>query len=66
MRLQAQPETPLFRLALDLGYADHSAICQLLRRVFDLKPSEVRGTVGWEWMLERWLEREIAVEPTAA
>lgn len=66
LRLQAEPGTPLFRLALDLGYADHSAICQLLRRVFDLRPGEVRGTVGWEWMLERWLQREQAIKPAAA
>lgn len=58
LRIQAEPETCLLRLAHGLGYADHSALSQLVYRSFGVRPGVVRGTLGWEWLMERWIRRQ--------
>lgn len=55
LRLQADPERALLPLALELGYADHSALSHQIRRTFGVRPGEVRRVLGWEWLLDRWL-----------
>lgn len=55
LRLQADPDRALLPLALELGYADHSALSHQIRRTFGVRPSEVRRTLGWEWLMGRWL-----------
>lgn len=55
LRIQAQTGTCLLRLAHDLGYADHSALSQLVYRSFGVRPAVIRGTLGWEWLMERWV-----------
>jgi AraC-like DNA-binding protein len=55
MRIQAEPHTPLLQLALDAGYSDHSGLCRQLVRTFGYTPGFVRGTLGWEWLLNRWM-----------
>ena len=55
LRLQAEPEKPLLKIAHDFGYADHSALSQLVYRAFRVRPGAVRGTVGWEWLMHRWI-----------
>jgi hypothetical protein len=57
LRIQAEPDTCLLRLAHGLGYADHSALSQLVHRAFGVRPGAVRGTLGWEWLMERWARR---------
>lgn len=54
LRLQAEPDRALLPLALELGYADHSALSHQLRRAFGVRPREVRRALGWEWLLDRW------------
>lgn len=55
LRIQAEPGTPLLRIAHEFGYADHSALSQLVYRSFRVRPGAVRGTLGWEWLMQRWL-----------
>lgn len=55
LRLQADPDRALLPLALELGYADHSALSHQIRRTFGVRPGEVRRVLGWEWLLDRWL-----------
>lgn len=55
LRIQAAPGTSLLRLAHDFGYADHSALSQLVYRAFRVRPGAVRGTLGWEWLMHRWV-----------
>ena len=55
LRVQAEPATCLLRIAHDLGYADHSALSQLIYRAFRVRPGAVRGTLGWEWLMHRWI-----------
>jgi len=56
LRIQAEPESGLLRIAHRLGYADHSALSQLVYRSFRVRPGAIRGTLGWEWLLERWID----------
>ena len=55
LRLQARPDQSVASVARQLGFADHSALAHLLRRSLDVTANEIRGTLGWEWLLERWL-----------
>jgi hypothetical protein len=55
MRIQAEVHEPLLTLAYRLGYGDHSALSQQIHRAFRLRPQEIRGTLGWEWLLDRWV-----------
>jgi hypothetical protein len=57
LRLQAQVDVGLLPLAHEMGYNDHSALSQLIYRSFGLRPSAIRGTLGWEWLLDRWIGR---------
>lgn len=52
--LQAQPARTMESVAARLGFADHSALVHLLRRSLRVQAREVRGTLGWEWLLHRW------------
>jgi AraC-like DNA-binding protein len=54
LRLQAGPDVPLATLARQLGFVDHSALAHLLRRTLGVTSNEIRGTLGWEWLLHRW------------
>ncbi len=55
LHIQACPDKRLSNVALDLGYTEQSAFNHLIRRSFGLTPKQIRGTLGWEWMLHRWL-----------
>jgi AraC-like DNA-binding protein len=66
LRIQAEPQTCLMRLAHTLGYADHSALSQLVHRSFGVRPGMIRGTLGWEWLLERWTRAQRVYPTTRA
>ncbi|MEX2375582.1 MAG: helix-turn-helix domain-containing protein [Dehalococcoidia bacterium] len=55
LRLQAKPERSVAAVAHQLGFADHSALAHLLRRSLHVTANQVRGTLGWEWLLDRWM-----------
>jgi AraC-like DNA-binding protein len=57
LRIQAEPEMAILRLALDLGYGDQSGLSRQVTRAFGFTPAAVRGTLGWEWLVHRWLGR---------
>lgn len=57
MLLQAHPEASTEAIAHRVGFADHSALAHLLRRSFSAHASAIRETLGWEWLLHRWLSR---------
>lgn len=59
LRLQADPLVRLVDLAVDVGYCDHSGLTRQLTRSFGVTPAGIRGTLGWEWLADRWLAREI-------
>jgi AraC-like DNA-binding protein len=62
LRIQLEPEKSILAHACALGYADHSALCHQMKRVFGTTPAAVRETLGWEWLLERWVRAEIIAQ----
>lgn len=63
LRIQLEPEKSILSHACTLGYADHSALCHQMKRLFGTSPAAVRETMGWEWLLERWVRSEILAVP---
>ena len=57
IRLQAG-EDGLFTVACDLGYPDGFALSNQMKRLTGLRPTAARDYLGWEWILETWLQRE--------
>src|SRR5688572_20213856 len=50
--------TAMFRLATAAGYPDGFTMSNQLKRLIGLRPTEVRGFYGFEWLLETWLAAE--------
>jgi AraC-like DNA-binding protein len=48
----------MFRIANRFGYPDGFTMSNQMKRLTGHRPSEVRELLGWEWILEAWLERE--------
>jgi AraC-like DNA-binding protein len=63
LRIQGDPERSILAHACELGYADHSALCHQMKRVFGVTPAAVRDTLGWEWLLARWIAAEVVRSP---
>jgi AraC-like DNA-binding protein len=57
LRLQADERAPLLTLAVECGYSDHSSLSRQSLRLFGVRPGAIRRTLGWEWLLDRWLRR---------
>lgn len=64
--LQAHPDAPAQAAAYRLGLADHSALVHLLQRTFRTGVRQIRGTLGWEWLLHRWMTQPRTRRPPAA
>ena len=56
LRLQTG-RAPLLALAVEAGYSDHSSLSRQYVRLFGVRPGAIRRTLGWEWLLDRWLRR---------
>jgi AraC-like DNA-binding protein len=57
LRLQAEERAPLLTLAVECGYSDHSSLSRQSLRLFGARPGVIRRTLGWEWLMHRWLTR---------
>lgn len=57
LALQSEPSRSLLHVALSLDYVDHSALSRQIFRCFGERPSAIRDTLGWEWLVERWAVR---------
>lgn len=44
-RLVAFPDVPISRIAVELGFTDHSSFTRAFRRVFGFTPREIRGDI---------------------
>jgi AraC-like DNA-binding protein len=51
-------EDAVFRVAARFGYTDGFTLSNQMKRLTGHRPSEVRGLLGWEWIVESWLKRE--------
>lgn len=54
--VQRQPGSSLELVALESGYGGRSHLSRHVKHYFGLRPGEIRGTLGWEWMMNRWVE----------
>jgi AraC-like DNA-binding protein len=59
LRIQASSTCSLTTIAHEQGYGNHASLSRQLLRVFGLRPSALRGTLGWEWLLMRWQARQV-------
>ncbi len=66
LRIQAEPRTPLLQIAVEHGYSDQSGLSRRLARTFGFTPGAIRGTLGWEWLLHRWVVRSARAKPQAS
>ena len=57
-RLQSEDHAPLLALAVECGYSDHSSLSRQSLRLFGLRPGAIRRTLGWEWLVDRWLKKD--------
>ena len=57
-KLQANDETPVFRIATQLGYPDGFTMSNQMKRLVGCRPTDVRENLGYEWFVEEWLEIE--------
>lgn len=48
----------LIEIACSLGYSDGFALSNQMMRLIGERPSTVRTCLGWEWLVEAWLQRE--------
>jgi AraC-like DNA-binding protein len=55
----ATDRQPLLRLAARAGYPDSFTMSNQMKRMLDCRPSELRGVLGWEWLVESWLLNEV-------
>jgi hypothetical protein len=58
LRLQADPGLSLSSISHEHDHADHSALSQQILRCLGSRPSHLRALLGWEWMIEQWLNRD--------
>ena len=56
LRLQSEG-SPLLTVAVECGYSDHSSLSRQSLRLFGVRPGAIRRTLGWEWLMDRWLRR---------
>jgi AraC-like DNA-binding protein len=57
MHLHAE-HTAVFRLAARAKYPDGFTLSNQMKRLLGYRPSEIRRLLGWEWIVEAWMERE--------
>ena len=59
LRLQNSSQS-LHSVACGLGYPDGFAMSNQMNRLIGVRPSTARRCLGWEWLLECWLQKERA------
>ena len=57
LRLQNSSES-LHTVACGLGYPDGFALSNQMNRLTGVRPSTARRCLGWEWLIECWLQKE--------
>ncbi len=52
-------DASLFSIATSLGYPDGFSLSNQMKRLCGIRPLEARQRLGWEWLFETWLAREV-------
>lgn len=48
----------VFRVAVRLDYPDGFTLSNQMKRLLGCRPTDVRGHLGWEWIVETWIRME--------
>lgn len=51
-------KTAVFRIASRAGYPDGFTMSNQMKRLLGCRPTEVRNHLGWEWIVEAWIQQE--------
>jgi hypothetical protein len=46
-------------VAFDLGYSDGFSLSNQMKRLLGIRPRHVAARLGWEWVVECWIQEEI-------
>jgi len=57
LRIQREPDTSIEEVAYGTGIKATSTLYRRMDTLFGLTPGGLRGTLGWQWLLERWWRR---------
>ena len=57
IRVQNSDES-IHQIARSLGYPDGFTLSNQTERLLGVRPSVIRTRLGWEWVVEAWLQRE--------
>lgn len=60
LQIMHQSRCSVSLAATQVGYPDPFTLSNQMKRLTGLRPSEAREFHGWNWFVERWLEREVA------
>ena len=58
-QIQNDADTPINTVALRAAYPDGFTMSNQMKRLFGVRPSEVRERLGWEWVVESWIGEEV-------
>ncbi len=53
-----RPGSTLMAVAYEHGYPDGFSLSNQMKRLTGLRPSEAAIRLGWEWVVERWIQQE--------
>ena len=62
--VQANPEARLSDVATGCGYSEQASMSNQVLESFELRPTAIRHTLGWEWLMDRWCVRLSGQRPT--
>lgn len=54
-----RPGSTLMGVSFDHGYADGFSLSNQMKRLIGLRPSQLSEKLGWEWIVECWIQEEI-------
>lgn len=54
-----EPGTTLMSVAYEHEYPDGFSLSNQMKRLTGLRPSQVSPRLGWEWVMEAWIQEEI-------
>lgn len=57
LKLQASTDN-LFSVACSFGYPDGFSLSNQMVRLTGVRPTQARTALGWEWLVEAWMQRE--------
>lgn len=59
LRLQSSSDN-LFSIACSFGYPDGFSLSNQMLRLTGVRPTQARTALGWEWLVEAWIQRELS------